>query len=200
MSRKHIEYDPECGRRLKSLLIKRKITQARLAEEIGCQPQHVSHIVCGKRRLTPELARKIAEDVFPDINVGWLLNESDFETKAEKEQHSAKIWEENHKAEIIYDRVFRYFIEGLEDLRGYRLHTGESDLLEEYIAVTNATGEPVGAIPAESFQRLQTEIENYASYLIQRMIKDEMGPIPGSGKEGVEKWLIFKNAATKKEN
>lgn len=86
-------------------------------------------------------------------------------------------------------------------MRGYGLLTGESDLLiGEYIAVTNASDEPVGAIPVESFRSLQTEVENYASYLVQRIIKSEMEPIPGSGKEGIEKWLTFKSAVTKPAN
>lgn len=82
-------------------------------------------------------------------------------------------------------------------MRGYGLNTGESDsLIGEYIAVTNAIGDSVGAIPAESFRRLRTEVEDYASYLVQRIIKTEMGPVPQSGREGIEKWQTFKNAVT----
>lgn len=197
MSRKHIEIDPVCGRRLKSLLTKRKVTQCALAEKLDCQPQHVSHVVCGKRRLTAELAQRIVDEVFLDINIEWLLNRSECETIAEKEEYSQKMWEDGQRVSAFYDKIFQCFIESLEDMRGYGLRTGESNLLTgEYIAVTNAIGEPVGAIPAESFQRLRTEVENYASYLIQRIIKDELEPIPGSGKEGIEKWQTFKSAGT----
>lgn len=196
MSRKHGEIDIECGRRLKSLLVKSKVTQCSLAEKLGYEPQHISNIVRGKRRLTAELAQRIVDEVFPNINFEWLLNRSECETIAEKEEYPQKMWEDGQRASAFYDKIFRCFIEGLEDMRGYGLCTGESDLLGKYIAVTNAIGEPVGAIPAESFQRLRTEVENYASYLIQRIIIDELEPIPGSGKEGIEKWQTFKSAGT----
>lgn len=201
MSRKHIEIDPECGRRLKSLIVKNGISQLYLAGKLGYEPQHISHIVRGKRRLTAELAQRIVDEIFPSINVEWLLNRSDCETIAEKEEYSTKIWEDEKRVSAFYDKIFRCFIEGLEDMRGYGLHTGNIDeLLGEYVAITNSNGEPVGAIPAESFRNLQSQVENYASYLIQRMIKSEMGPIPGGGKESIEKWLTSKNAGTNPAN
>lgn len=197
MSRKHIEIDPECGRRLKSLLAKNKVSQCSLAEKLGPEPQHISNIVRGKRRLTPDLAQRIVDEVFPSINVEWLLNRSDCETIEEKERYSQKVWEENHKAALLYDKAFRCFIDGIEDLCGYGLHSLGTDLLiGDYIAVNDKTGKKVGVIPAESFQNLQSEVENYAAYLIQRIIKTEMEPMPGGGKEGIEKWLTSKSAGT----
>lgn len=196
MPRKKVEPNPECGRRLRELLRASGIKQVELAKKLNYDPRHVSSIVTGKKRLTPEASYRIA-DMF-HIRAEWLLCQDDYRTQEEKEAASQKAWEEGQKVSAFYDKIFRCFIEGLEDMRGYGLRTGESDLLTgEYIAVTNAIGEPVGAIPAESFQRLRTEVENYASYLIQRIIKDELEPIPESGKEGIEKWLTFKNAGTR---
>lgn len=185
MSRKRIEIDPECGRRLKSLLAKNKVSQCSLAEKLGNEPQHISNIVRGKRRLTPDLAQRIVDEVFPSINVEWLLNRSDCETIAEKEIYSQKIWEEELKAEMLYDRAFRCFIDRIEDLCGHGLHSQGTDLLiGDYIVVSNSAGEKVGVIPVESFNRLRSEIENFASYSINRLIKEEMMDIPKSEMEG----------------
>lgn len=195
MPRKKVEINPECGIRLCMLLQKNGIKQIELAEKLNYDPRHVSSIITGKRRLTPETAYKIA-NMF-QVRSEWLLCYDDYRTLKEKESSSQKAWEDAQRVSAFYDKNFRCFIEGLEDMRGYGLHTGESDaLIGEYIAVTNAIGDSVGAIPAESFQRLRTEIEDYASYLVQRIIKTEMGPVPQSGREGIEKWQTFKNAVT----
>ena len=195
MPRKKIEVNPECGGRLRELLRESDIKQKELAKKLNYDPRHISNIITGKKRLTPETSYQIA-DMF-HVRAEWLLCQDDYKTQEEKEAASQKSWEEGKRVSAFYDKIFQCFIEGLEDMRGYGLCTGESNLLTgEYIAVTNAIGEPVGAIPAESFQRLRTEVENYASYLIQRIIKDELEPIPGSGKEGIEKWQTFKSAGT----
>lgn len=181
MSRKHIEIDPECGRRLKSLLVKSKVSQCFLAEKLGHEPQHISNIVRGKRRLTPDLAQRIVDEVFPDRNVEWLLNRSDCETIEEKEKFSQKVWEENYQAELLYDKAFRLFIDGIEDLCGYGLHSQGTDILiGDYIAVSDSTGKKIGAIPIEAFDRLKCEIENFASYALNLLIKTEMQPLPHS--------------------
>lgn len=195
MPRKKVEINPECGLRLRMLLRENGIKQIDLAEKLNYEPQHVSSIITGKKRLTPEAAYQIA-DMFR-IRTEWLLCQDDYRTQEEKEAAAKQAWEEGQRVSAFYDKVFRCFIEGLEDMRGYGLHTGESDLpIGEYIAVTNAIGEPVGAIPVESFQRLQTEVENYASYLVQQIIKSEMAPIPKSGGEEIKKWQTFKSAET----
>lgn len=196
MPRKKVEINPECGLRLKWLLRENGIKQIELARKLNYEPQHVSSIITGRKRLTSETAYQIA-NMF-HVRAEWLLCQDDYRTLEEKESSSQKAWEDAQRVSAFYDKNFRCFIEGLEDMRGYGLHTGESDaLIGEYIAVTNAIGDSVGAIPAESFQRLRTEIEDYASYLVQRIIKTEMGPVPQSGREGIEKWQTFKNAVTK---
>ena len=182
MPRNRREIDPECGRRLKSLFIKHNIVQYRLAEKINCVPQHLSNVVCGKRQLTPELAQRIVHEAFPHVNVDWLLNRSEFETVEEKERNAAKKWEERLEIEKFHDRVFRAFIDGIEDLCGYGLHSQGTDL--DYIVVSNSTGKKVGVIPAEDFKTLRGEIENFASYSINLLIKNKMEDLPKSEMDG----------------
>lgn len=153
MPRKKVEINPECGLRLRMLLRENGIKQIDLAEKLNYEPQHVSSIITGKKRLTPEVAYRIA-DMFR-IRTEWLLCQDDYRTQEEKEVAAKQAWEEGQRVSAFYDKVFRCFIESLEDMRGYGLNTGEADpLIGEYVAVTNAIGEPIGAIPAESFQRL----------------------------------------------
>lgn len=195
MSRKHIEIDPECGRRLKELLVKNGMTQIELSKRLSCEAQHISNIVRGKRSLTLDTAQRITGVIFPQVRVEWLLHIDDFMTQEEKDAYSKKVWEENHKAALLYDKAFRCFIDRIEDLCGYGLHSqGTDPLIGDYIAITDSAGEKVGAISVETFHNLQSELENYASYLIQRIIKTEMIPLPGEGEEGVDKWLISKSA------
>ena len=189
MSRRTREINPECGLRLNQLLIENGMTQQKLADLITYNKQHISNIIRGKRSLTLDVAQKIAGAgaVFPRARIEWLLCIDDFKTQEEKEAYSRKVWEENHKAALFYDKVFRCFIDGIEDLCGYGLHSHGTDLLiGDYITVTDSAGEKVGAIPVEAFHNLQSELENYASYLIQRIVKTKMVPMPREEKEGIE--------------
>lgn len=181
MGRKHIEINPECGRRLAGLLAENGMKQIELAGKLGYDAQHISNIVRGKRNLTLDTAQRIVREIFPGVLVEWLLEISDFKTQEEKDAYSEKMWEENHKAALLYDKAFRCFIDGIEDLCGYGLHSQSTDvLIGDYIAVTDTTGKKVGAIPAESFDRLKHEIENFASYSLNLLIKNEMLSLPNS--------------------
>lgn len=185
MPRKRREIDPECGRRLKSLFAKNNIVQSQFAEKINCAPQHLSNIVCGRRQLTPELAQRIVLEAFPHVNVDWLLNLSEFETIEEEERNAAEKWKEHLEIEKLYDRVFRAFIDGVEDLSGYGLHSQGTDfLIGDYIVVSDSNGKKVGVISTKSFDRLRREIENFASYSINLLIKNEMEALPKSEMDG----------------
>lgn len=78
MSRKREEINPQSGLRLKSLLITKGITQKEFAERFGYTEQHISQIIKGKRRLTSEMAHRIAEDFF--CRYEWLMGYDDFRT------------------------------------------------------------------------------------------------------------------------
>lgn len=185
MSRNHVEINPECGRRLKELLILKGVTQLDLAEKLSYKPQHISNIVCGKRSLTLDIAHRIKSEIFPAVRVEWLLCIDDFMTEEDKEYEAKRAWEERNETITFYDKVFRCFIDSIEDLSGYGLHSQEADsFIGNYIPVSDASGKKIGAIPAESFDHLKQEIENFASYSINLLIRNEMISLPNSAPGG----------------
>lgn len=184
MGRKCLEINPESGRRLKELIVKSGKTQKTIADILNCEPQHISNIVRGKRRLTPDMAQEIKTRIFPDVRIEWLLGTSNFKTDRDKEEHSAKVWEDNHKAQLFHDKVFQCFIDGIEDLCGWGLRSLGSDILiGDYISVSDESGEAVGVLPLDEFKTFQQEIEHYASYQLNLLIKTKLVHMPSSKME-----------------
>ena len=187
MPRKPVEVNQECGQRLKLLLKERNITQKDLAVRLGYEPQHISNIVRGNRRLTGDIADRITSEIFPDVRPDWLLCRDNFKTQAEKELAAKAEWEAGQETARLYDKAFRIFIDGIEDKSGVGLHSqGVDSLIGEYIVVTDKTGKAVGVVPAEAFDKMQEELEHYASYLVNLLVKNDMVSLPVSKKGGVE--------------
>ena len=90
MARKREEINQICGKNLKCLLSSNKMTQKQLAKELNYTEQHLSLIIKGKRRLTTEAARKIAE-MFPGTRYEWLMGYDDYRTVAEKGIHDLEM-------------------------------------------------------------------------------------------------------------
>lgn len=82
MSRKKEDINPASGLRLKSLLAAKGITQKDFAAEFDYTEQHISQIIKGKRRLTAEMARKVADEF--DCRYEWLMGYDDFKTLNER--------------------------------------------------------------------------------------------------------------------
>ena len=187
MPRKPVEVNQECGQRLKLLLKERNITQKDLAVRLGDEPQHISNIVRGNRRLTGDIADRITSEIFPDVRPDWLLCRDNFKTQAEKELAAKTEWEAGQETARLYDKAFHLFIDGIEDKSGVGLHSqGVDSLIGEYIVVTDKTGKAVGAVPAEAFDKMREELEHYASYLVNLLVKNDMVSLPVSKKGGVE--------------
>ena len=187
MPRKPVEVNQECGPRLKLLLKERDITQKDLAARLGYEPQHISNIVRGNRRLTGDIADRITREIFPDVRPEWLLCRDEFKTQAEKELAAKAECEAEQETCRLSDKVFRLFIDGIEDKSGVGLHSqGVDSLIGEYIVVTDKTGKAVGVVPAEAFDKMREELEHYASYLVNLLVKNDMVSLPVSKKGGVE--------------
>jgi len=82
MSRKKEEVNPASGLRLKSLLVANGTTQKDFAAKFGYTEQHISQIIKGKRRLTSEMAHRVAEEFC--CRYEWLMGYDDFKTLNER--------------------------------------------------------------------------------------------------------------------
>lgn len=72
----------EPGRRLKRVLKAHEVKQKELAEYLGCNARYMSLIVCGRRRLTPDIAFKVC-DFLPGVRAEYLLCRDNFMTEDE---------------------------------------------------------------------------------------------------------------------
>ena len=86
MARKRLEINKDSGNRLRQLLQENGLTQQFFAEQVGYTEQHVSLLVTGKRRLTPEAATQITK-MFPPVRFEWLMGFDDYKTP-ERKKHS----------------------------------------------------------------------------------------------------------------
>ena len=179
MGRPKTTINPECGKRLSQLIVNRGKTQKEVAELINVTQQHLNAICKGRKRLTPDMADAIIRKVFPDIRLQWILCTDNFVTEADKEAASEKAWKENIETEKFYDDIFRIFIDGIEDLSGYGLEASATNSLTgDYIVVTDNNGKRIGAVLKEDFDALRNEIEHFASYQLNLLIKNKMIDIP----------------------
>lgn len=69
-------------KRLEILMDQFELTPSVFAEKIGVQRSSISHLLSGRNKPSLEFVLKII-DVFPDVNLYWLLNGDDTHIKAE---------------------------------------------------------------------------------------------------------------------
>lgn len=184
MSRKKVVIDPKRGQRLKEIICGSNFSQKEVAEMVHIAPQHLSNIICGKRSLTFEIAQDIKRIAIPSMRIQYVMCLDDFETEEEKNAHSRAVWEENQATSAFFDKIFRCFIDSIENESGYGFRSQGSDpLVGDYVEVTDNTGAIVGVVPVETFAGLRDELEHYASYLIHLLVKEKMEAVPISSAE-----------------
>ena len=82
------EHNKIIGSRVREVYLRHNMTQADLAEALGySDPNMISMIVNGRRRLTPEKALQMVE-LFPEVRLDWLLGRSNYESEAEEIMHN----------------------------------------------------------------------------------------------------------------
>ena len=148
----------------------------------------ISQILCGEIGGSREILRIGSHEIFFLMcgRNGFLCRDN-FKTEAEKEAAAKRTWEEGQEATRLYNQAFHCFIDGIEDISGYGLQSqGADSLLGEYIVVTDKNGKAVGAVPAEAFDQMRDELEHYASYLVNLLVKNDMVSLPVSTKGGIE--------------
>lgn len=168
MGRKKENINPVCGRNLKVLLSDNKMTQKRLAEELGYTEQHISLIIKGTRRMTEETARKIVA-LFPGTRYEWLMGYDGFRTEMEKALSSAV-------DELKLVAINRDFIKALLFENGFELQQfGGLFKYGERAPIKRLNGEVVSSISEVEYTALIKELWQYGSYLIQKHIAGEAG-------------------------
>lgn len=182
MPRKKVDIDPQKGKRLKEIVVLNGLSQKKVAEMVHLAPQHLSNIICGKRNLTLDIAQLIKATAIPSMRIQYVMCMDDFKTEEEKDAYSRAVWEQNHAASVFFDKVSRCFIDSIADKNGHLFGAQKTDpLIGEYVEVTDQDGKIMGAIPADTFERMRDELEHYASYLVHLTVKNEMIAAPSSG-------------------
>lgn len=83
MPREKGSFKVVCGKRLKTLCEREKITQTKLSEQIYLSQQVISGIVNGRAALTRATAERIVS-IYPTYRIEWLLGLDDFMTETEQ--------------------------------------------------------------------------------------------------------------------
>lgn len=173
MGRNRIEINPECAKRVKELKKEYGFTFDFLAEKLNCDRNHVFNITKGKRNLTPDMARKMVETVFPAVRYEWLLAWDDFKTEADKDRYKQQIWEESTKAAAEYeDRIKAVIEELLYREAGIELLSEEEHpVLGRCMRILDRNNKRVGWVEMDALNSIQEQAENYISYLLRQLVE-----------------------------
>ena len=169
MAKTKQEINPKSAERLKQLYIEHDVTQFWLSKETGISQNTLSRIANGKTALSHKVACDIAK-VLPDVSPYWLMGESDYSSG--KEEMIAKVKNRRKNVRIQYD-----FIEYLFEKNGYRFKYLSKDKeipgveLEENFYGAIEGGLVTSCITIGEFKNLVSEMENYASYLVQKTVE-----------------------------
>ena len=147
------------GRRVKIAIGRTGKNQKDFALEVlHTSQQHLSGIVTGKHNLTRDNAERIAAAA--GVRVEWLLCDDDFMTTEEIEETARKAQE---KAEWS---AFDFSSKVLAV--NYALETATFQKLDFEAACASVT------ISAEKRLLLRTEVQDYADYLIKKLIEEAL--------------------------
>ena len=99
----------DSGKRLKKILKENGLNQNELADYLHYSPNHISMIVTGKRRLTPDIAYFVCS-LIPGIRAEYLLCLDDWKTwdDVPEEYYSSQInkaWDSTDAAEELLEKL-----------------------------------------------------------------------------------------------
>jgi len=147
MPKKAPDNIPEYSRRLRLLLETRKTNFQELSKLLYVSANYLSLIACGKRKLSPEIAKRIAE-IFPGIRPQWLLCLDDYMTE-----------EDRTKEVLDLHRTIEDLTEELIQCHGYSIAVFRT-ATETYFHITSPTGKDK-VIPAIQYNNLIKSINDY---------------------------------------
>lgn len=187
MGRKPTEINPECGKRLKSLIESSDMTATELARRVHCSQQHISRIINGRCPLKPDFAALIAKE-FPGTNVAWLLGVSNHQTMTEENLAEFSEWDTEWKRRLMAVRTLAF-------LAGYKIDIFPSKGDSAKITVETAlqsvqegykirkNGQELGTCPLERFNLLALDCQE----LVEQRIKSYLREVSDNGKHSREK-------------
>ena len=175
MSRKKVEINEKCGKRLSELLRENGITQQCFAEQIGYTEQHISLLVTAKRRLTSEAAKQIVA-IFPPVRLEWLMGYDDFKTPADKNMKEINKFFNDSRGILAafstmaslagYDIVL---FDNIDELGRGKIQDALRNVNEGYKVYYN--GKLVAKCSLENFNSTAYEVYNYTEFLMQKIVK-----------------------------
>ena len=226
MGRKVLEINPECGRRLEEWLKWSGYKAREVAEAIHYTPQHLSGVINGKKRMTPELAEAIASWVWEKqteahkndshlsfhidraVRAEWLLCKDNYMTR---DAIYAADEEEMEKAERIDGILRMLLVDGFEDL-GYDLRFGYyvdypddrgyqwPDYDEGYYEIVNSSsGEVEGSFPDVIMEQAVWQYVDYGKQLAQSIINRSTPTMKKRVQEGNAKMVRKQESERTKE-
>lgn len=163
MSRKREEINPECGRRLKSLLARSGITQKQLAEKLSYTPQHISQIVQGNRRMPFELAQRIIQEVFPEYRVEWLMGRDDIKTEDDRISKYFDAMEKKQDLILSVIELHGYIVKDVTKEMPVQTDAQGMEYRPATIAITSPRGS-VRYLSHKDLQEIVSDIDDYIEY------------------------------------
>lgn len=169
MAKTKQEINPKSAERLKQLYIEHNVTQIWLSNETGISQNTLSRIANGKTALSHKVACDIAK-ALPGVSPYWLMGESDYSSS--KEEMIAKVKKIRSNTKIRYD-----FMQYLFESSGYcfKFLSKNKEIpgvdLEEDIYGVMAGELVTSCITIGEFRNMVSEIENYASYLVNKTVE-----------------------------
>lgn len=179
MGNKKKEVNVESGKRLKKLIATYSIPQKVFAEMIGYTEQHLSLIVTGKRSLTIEAAKRIAQMM--NVRVEWLMGLDDYMTQHDVDV-SPQLDGMNRRKDICGA------MELLARVVGYEISKLSNDGEKAFQILANSDGcyiEEVGAeyciskkgnksvkLKYDEFLQLSKEIADFTEFKLNKVLKE----------------------------
>lgn len=172
------EINEKRGKRVKELLKDNGKTQVWLAEQLYLQPEHLNMMLNGKRNLGEDKIHAIVE-LFPGVELDWLLGISDYKTVGE---HFARtISQCQHEGELLM-----IGLRAFAQLSGYEITFAAPALsdgqqtapVEAWLKMfregyTVSGKEGSATISLEDMNRLQNEICDFVEFKLNRLCEKE---------------------------
>ena len=190
MGRKAINVNPESGKRLSEWLNGVGMTQTELAARIGYTQQYISNVVTGKKNMSVDLARCIAEKVprpfynangdilgFENVRPQWLLCLDDHKTVYDEADAVTD------RRELVFNSSWTVLDEaarknGMKILLNHPYQRTPSYIEQLHSQrdkcryVLEKNGEVVQSFSVVEFIRLTQRLEKYADFLLWDMVKE----------------------------